>query len=90
MNYVCSGNLRRRTLVCGKPNCRCKADPPVLHGPYYYWSRLAGGRVVQKILSAEEARLVKAAIANYRKALKLLRRWETETFKIVKQQKLES
>lgn len=86
-DYVCSGTLLRRVLVCGKPNCRCKAEPPVLHGPYYYWSRRQKGRVVQKVLSAEQAQLVRRAIANYRAALRLLRRWEAETARIAQTQR---
>ena len=29
------GSLGRRFMSCGKPNCRCHATPPQLHGPYY-------------------------------------------------------
>ena len=27
------GTLLERHNRCGKPNCRCKHDPPTLHGP---------------------------------------------------------
>ncbi len=79
LDYVCSGNLRRRHSVCGTPNCRCKATPPEPHGPYYYWSRLLKGRVVQRVLSPEQALIVARGIANYREAKELLRRWEEQT-----------
>ena len=55
--HICSGNLRSRSLVCGKKRCRCKGDPPALHGPYYYWSRRSKGRLVQKVLSPGQAEL---------------------------------
>ena len=29
------GSLSKQYNVCGKPACRCKASPPVKHGPYY-------------------------------------------------------
>ncbi len=29
------GSLSTQYNVCGSPGCRCKADPPVKHGPYY-------------------------------------------------------
>ena len=29
------GSLSIQYNVCGSPGCRCKADPPVKHGPYY-------------------------------------------------------
>lgn len=88
-DLVCTGTLIRRSLVCGKPNCRCKADPPALHGPYYYWSRRLDGRLIQQILSKEQVPLVRQAIANYREALHLLRRWEAETAKIVESRKVQ-
>lgn len=83
LDYVCSGNLRKRYTVCGTKNCRCKAQPPVFHGPYYYWSRLFHGKVVQKVLSPQEAKIVARAIGNYRAARSLLKQWETETDKII-------
>ena len=35
------GSLSQQYNVCGKPACRCKADPPQKHGPYYQlgWTR---------------------------------------------------
>jgi hypothetical protein len=78
-DFVCSGNLRQRYTVCGTANCRCKAQPPEPHGPYYYWSRLLGGKVVQRVLSPEEAEIVARGIKNYREVRELLRRWEEET-----------
>lgn len=82
-DYVCCGNLRRRYAVCGTPNCRCKARPPEPHGPYYYWSRLVVGKVVQRVLSPEQADIVARGIENYRKARALLRRWEEETVRSI-------
>lgn len=78
-DYVCSGNLRQRYSVCGTENCRCKARSPEPHGPYYYWSRLLGGKVVQRVLSREQADIVARGIANYREVRELLRKWEEET-----------
>ena len=78
-DYICSGNLRLRYAVCGTPNCRCKAQPPEPHGPYHYWSRLISGKVVQRVLSPEQAKIVARGIENYREARALLRRWEAET-----------
>lgn len=83
-DHICSGNLRRRYAVCGTKNCRCKAQPPERHGPYYYWSRLLGGKVVQRVLSKEDAKIVARGIANYREAKALLRRWEDETVRVFK------
>ena len=82
-DHVCSGNLRQRYTVCGTANCRCKATPPEPHGPYFYWSRLLEGKVVQRVLSAEQAKVVAKGIENYRKIRGLLREWEEETLRNV-------
>ena len=35
------GHLSEQYNVCGNPRCRCKADPPKKHGPYFQlgWTR---------------------------------------------------
>jgi hypothetical protein len=84
LDYMCSGNLGRRYTVCGVKNCRCKAQPPARHGPYYYWSRLLDKKVVQRVLSPEDAAIVAKGIKNYRQAKALLRKWEEETVRVLK------
>lgn len=79
IDYILSGTLRQRTKVCGRSNCRCANDPNARHGPYYEWSRLENRRVVQSVLSKEQAAWVEYAIANYHKIRELLRLWERET-----------
>src|SRR5712692_5535734 len=32
--FALPGTLTERRTRCGRANCRCHADPPVLHGPY--------------------------------------------------------
>lgn len=83
-DYVCSGNLQRRMLACGNPTCRCKRDPALRHGPYHYWGRRKGGRLVQMLLTPAEAEIVAQAIRNYKGILRILRRYEDETVKIIK------
>jgi len=86
LEHVCSGTLLRRYLACGKANCRCKAQPPSLHGPYFYWSRRLNGRLISRVLSPRQAKIVEHAIQNYRKALQLLRKWEAQTVQILEKQ----
>ena len=86
-DYMCSGNLRRRYAVCGTPNCRCKGRPPQPHGPYYYWSRLLDGKVVQRVLSPKQVEIVARGIKNYRKVRELLRRWQEETVREIEIQR---
>jgi len=79
MDFVASGTMHERTKVCGRKNCRCATDPDQRHGPYFEWSRRKDGRLQHKVVSPEQARLLKQAIANHRQILTLLAQWEEET-----------
>jgi len=83
MDYLCSGTLLQRMKVCGKPGCRCAQDPDARHGPYYEWGHMKAGKLVHRTLSPEQAAILRLAIANYRKAKKLLRAWEDETERLI-------
>ena len=83
IDYLCSGTLLERLTSCGKPGCRCASDPSARHGPYYDWGHMHGGKLVHRRLSAEQADLLRPAIANYRKVKKLLRAWEAQTERLI-------
>jgi len=83
IDHLCSGTLLKRTKVCGKPGCRCATDPSARHGPYYEWGHMRGGKLVHRSVTAEQAALLEQAIANYRKARKLMQAWEDETEKLI-------
>ena len=87
MDLISSGTLLERMKKCGKPNCRCADDPGARHGPYYDWTRPEEGRLVHKTVSLEQARNLKAAIANYRKLQKLIVQWKQETMTILLEDK---
>ena len=79
IDYLCSGTLLQRTKVCGKPGCRCAQDPSARHGPYYEWGHMKGGKLIHRSVTPEQATLLQQAIANHRKAKKLMQAWEDET-----------
>ena len=79
MEYLSSGTLLKRTKRCGNPQCRCARDPAARHGPYYEWSHLKAGKLRHRTLTPKQAELMRLAIANNRKAKKLLRAWEVQT-----------
>ena len=83
IDYLCSGTLQKNLMTCGKPGCRCNFDPAARHGPYYRWGHMQAGKLVQRYVSAEQAVVLRRAIANYQKAKKLLRAWEVETERII-------
>ena len=55
LDYALPGTLSSRFMRCGKANCRCKADPPILHGPYLHWTRTVAGKTVTRTLTPEQA-----------------------------------
>lgn len=53
-DHVLPGSVIERSLRCGKTNCRCHADPPVLHGPYVQWSYTRANKRFTRWLTAEQ------------------------------------
>lgn len=51
---ILPGGIVERTLRCDKRNCRCKAEPPQLHGPYIQWGYSRGRKKVTRWLTAEQ------------------------------------
>jgi hypothetical protein len=83
VEYLASGTLHKRTKTCGKPHCRCATDPAARHGPYYEWGYIKAGKLCHRSLSPGQADLMRMAIANYRKARKLLKAWEAQTIRLI-------
>lgn len=50
VGFMLRGSLVERMLPCGTAGCRCHADPPQLHGPYWQWSRRVHGQTVSRML----------------------------------------
>ncbi len=83
LEHLSSGTLLKRMKACGNPRCRCASDPAARHGPYYEWSYLKGGKLRHRTLTSEQADIMRLAIANHRKAKKLLRAWEAQTLHLI-------
>jgi hypothetical protein len=83
VDYLCSGTLLRRRKLCGKVGCRCAQDPAARHGPYYEWGHMKDGKLVHRMVSPQQAARLRQAIRHYRKVLRLLRAWETETERVI-------
>jgi len=52
VDYLCSGTLLRRMMICGKPNCQCAKDPSARHGPYYQGAH-EGHKLAHRMVTAE-------------------------------------
>jgi hypothetical protein len=72
LGFCLPGSLSTRKLRCGNPRCRCRADPPQLHGPYTYWTRKVAGRTVAQLLSPEQAERYRPWIENDRRLRQLV------------------
>ena len=71
------GSLGRRFMSCDKPNCRCQATPPQLHGPYYQWTRKVRGKTVTIRLTEQQAERVRHWIENGRQLDRIVVEMET-------------
>lgn len=67
IGLVLRGSIAQRLNRCGNPTCRCKADPPQLHGPYYVWTRKVAAKTVAAVLSPKHAARCKQWSRNMRK-----------------------
>lgn len=71
------GALSQQYNVCGQPNCRCKAAPPVKHGPYYQISFKWHGKSSSHFVREEDLAEVQQQLGNYRRLRELVDEWIT-------------
>jgi hypothetical protein len=65
------GTMLSRYGRCGTAGCRCHADPPALHGPWWSWTRKVNGKTVTVRLTDDQARDYQPWIANARRLREL-------------------
>jgi hypothetical protein len=80
-DYALPGTLARRYMRCGKANCRCKADPPELHGPYLHWTRTVAGKTVTRTLTEEQASRYQHWFDNARRLRELITELEARSLR---------
>jgi hypothetical protein len=71
------GKLSQPYNVCGKADCRCKADPPQKHGPYYQLSFTRSGKSSTQFVRKQDLAVVRQQLRNYRQLRELVDRWIT-------------
>lgn len=76
IGFISPGSVVSRYTSCGKPGCRCRADPPQRHGPYYQWSRAIAGKTLSRRLNQAEAELYQSWIANRRRLEQIIAQME--------------
>ena len=72
ISFAMPGTITERHMRCGKPACRCKADPPVLHGPYVQWTRKVNNKTVTKLLTPDQRDRYQAWFENDKKLKNLV------------------
>jgi hypothetical protein len=72
VGIVAAGSVTRRYTRCTSAGCRCNADPPTPHGPYWQWTAKVNGKTVTKRLTDREAQLYQEWIGNDRRIKTLL------------------
>jgi hypothetical protein len=81
--FVLPGAVLSRHMRCGKTNCRCHAEPPELHGPYFQWNRMVEGRTLTRLLPAQLADYYQDWFDNARKIRAALTELEALSVTIV-------
>lgn len=69
------GSLSTQYNVCGTPGCRCKADPPQKHGPYYQVSYTRKGKSSSKFVKEKDLPTVRKQLKNYERMKLLMDQW---------------
>ena len=67
LGFIAPGSVLERYTVCGTPSCRCHADPPTRHGPYFQYTRKVDGKTLTRRLTPEQADRYREWIANRRR-----------------------
>jgi len=69
------GSLSRQYNVCGNPTCRCKANPPQRHGPYYQLSYTHQRKSSSEFVREQDLVEVERQLHNYERLRILVDEW---------------
>jgi hypothetical protein len=76
------GTLIQRHVRCGRANCRCHASPPILHGPYWQWTRKINGKTITRLIADEQLDDYRQWLDNHRRLRALVAELEDLTLAI--------
>ena len=85
LGFVLPGSLTPRYTRCSSPGCHCRAEQPVLHGPYWSWTRKIDGKTVTRRLSAEQIERYGPWFEDARKLRALINQLETLSLRAAEQ-----
>lgn len=84
------GTLSAQYNVCGKPGCRCKADPPQKHGPYHQVSFTWQGKSHSEFVRREELATVRQQVSRYQRLRALVDAWIATALELAQLQRHEA
>lgn len=67
LGWAVPGTISQRYTICTSRGCRCRADPPQRHGPYWQYTRTLGGKTVTRRITEAQAEHYREWIANRRR-----------------------
>jgi hypothetical protein len=79
------GTLLHRATRCGYPGCRCHADPPQLHGPYWQWTRKKAGKTITRLIPVDQVDDYQQWIDNHHRLRELFAELEDLTLAVADQ-----
>jgi hypothetical protein len=83
--FALPGSVVIRHMRCGKAACRCKADPPELHGPYISWTRRVEGKTVTRLLTPDQLERYRPWFDNARRLRELVAKLEALSLRAAEQ-----
>jgi len=83
VGFALPGSLTVKAYRCGKLKCRCRAEPPRLHGPYAFWTRKVDGKTATRMLSDGELAEYRPLFDNARKLRDLVSQLQELTLQLV-------
>ena len=66
IGYICNGTVMSLYRKCGKPNCGCKDDSQMKHGPYHIWTRKQKGKTITRSLTKKQSERCSEYIRNFK------------------------
>ncbi len=76
IGFSLPGSLVMRTTRCQNLGCRCRGEPPQLHGPYPTWTHKVGNKTVTRTLTPEQQRRYQPWFDNARRLRALVNELE--------------
>ncbi len=69
------GHLSEQYNVCGNPHCRCKADPPQKHGPYFQLGWTRKGKSTTRFIRKPGVSTIQEQLRNHDQLQVLVNQW---------------